>query len=186
MGKTPELEIKTGKPSGKSKGLSCFGKPKGAELDGEYKASADVKAKSPAGEISADLPHGDASVSVKAPELDVKTGKPSGKSKGLSCFGKPKGTDLDGEYKISANVKSPEIDVKPISTPKVEIATPIAINIPDAHGELNASVGANEPNFKIDADIPDIPKIESNLHGNADFNLAAGQLFQKHQSWKPI
>merc|ERR1739840_314 len=81
--------------------------PKGKAVDGEYKASTGVKIDVPGGDINADLPSGDASVTVKSPELDVKTGKLSGKtkSKGLSCFGKPKGTDLDGEYKASADVK---------------------------------------------------------------------------------
>merc|ERR1711874_216553 len=75
--------------------------------DGEYKASGDVKLGRPEGEISAELPSADASIAVKSPELDVKPGKVSGKpkSKGVSCFGKPKGADLDGEYKASADVK---------------------------------------------------------------------------------
>merc|ERR1711970_1318016 len=94
--KSPELDVKTDKPSGKSKsgGASCFGKPKGKDLDGEYKASAEVKVDTPEGDVSADIPSADASVAVKSPELDIKTDKPSGKSKGTSCFGKPKGTDL--------------------------------------------------------------------------------------------
>merc|ERR1739840_87325 len=81
--------------------------PKGKAVDGEYKASTGVKVNVPEGHLNADLPSGDASVTVQSPELDVKTGKLSGKtkSKGLSCFGKPKGTDLDGEYKASADVK---------------------------------------------------------------------------------
>merc|ERR1711915_768928 len=97
----------------KSKGLSRFGKPKGADIDGEYKTSAGVKVDKSEGEISAKLPSADASIAVKSPELDVKAGKVSGKpkSKGLSCFGKPKGADLDGEYKASADVKvdKPEV-----------------------------------------------------------------------------
>merc|ERR1739840_79570 len=136
--KSPELDVKPVKVSGKPKsaGMSCFGKPKGKDLDGEYKASTGVKVDVPEGDINADLPSGDASVTVKSPNLDVKTGKPSGKSKGLSCFGKPKGRDLDGKYKASADVKlnapegdinaelpsadasiavkSPELDVKPV------------------------------------------------------------------------
>merc|ERR1711962_764592 len=107
--RSPELDVKSGKVTGKpkSKGLSCFGKPKGADLDGEYKASADAKVDKPERGISAELPSADASIVVKSPELDVKAGKVSGKpkSKGLSCFGKPKGAELDGEYKPSADVK---------------------------------------------------------------------------------
>merc|ERR1712008_520382 len=93
--------------------------------------------------------------------------------KGLSCFGKPKGTDIDGEYKANANIKSHEIDVKPFSTPNVEIDTSIAINIPDPKGDFNASVDLNEPEFKINTDIPDISKIKSNLYGNTDIILTA-------------
>merc|ERR1739842_284169 len=83
----------------KSKGLSCFGKPKGTDLDGEYKASADVKLDAPEGEINAELPSAEASIAGKSPELDVKPVKVSGKPKsaGMSCFGKPKGKNIDGE-----------------------------------------------------------------------------------------
>merc|ERR1739842_118003 len=137
----------SGKP--KSAGMSCFGKPKGKDLDGEYKASTGVKVDVPEGDINADLPSGDASVTVKSPKLDVKTGKPSGKSKGFSCFGKPKGTDLDGEYKASVNVKSHVIDVKSPSIPNVEINAPIAINTPEAQGDFNTSVNLDKQHFKI-------------------------------------
>merc|ERR1739842_260446 len=111
------VTVKTGKLSGKtkSKGLSCFGKPKGTDLDGEYKASADVKLDAPEGEINAELPSAEASIAGKAPELDVKPVKVSGKPKsaGMSCFGKPKGKDLDGEYKASTGIKVdvPEGDI---------------------------------------------------------------------------
>merc|ERR1711956_147109 len=108
-------DIKTGKPSGKSKGLSCFGKPKGTDFDGEYKTSADVKLDAPEGDIKAEFPSADASFAVKSSELDVKPVKVSGKPKsaGMSCFGKPKGKDLDGEYKASTGVKVdvPEGDI---------------------------------------------------------------------------
>merc|ERR1711874_683235 len=110
----------------KSKGLSCFGKPKGADLDGEYKAKANVKVDAPKGDISANLPSADASIAVESPEIDVKPVKASGqipsgrasidiksptldtkpdkpKSAGLSCFGKSKEKDLDAEYKASAD-----------------------------------------------------------------------------------
>merc|ERR1712128_359151 len=49
--KKPEIKVKS-----KSKGLSCFGKPKGADLDGEYKASANIELDAPEGDISANIP----------------------------------------------------------------------------------------------------------------------------------
>merc|ERR1711874_650084 len=132
--KSPELDVTpikaTAKP--KSSGLSCFGKPKGKELDGEYKASADVKVDTPEGDISADIPSVDASVAVKYPELDVKPVKVAGKPKssGLSCFGKPKGKDLDGEYKASADVKvdAPEGDIS-ADIPSVDAS--VAVKSPE-------------------------------------------------------
>merc|ERR1739842_203665 len=170
----------SGKP--KSAGMSCFGKPKGKDLDGEYKASTGVKVDVPEGDINADLPSGDASVSVKSPKLDVKTGKPSGKSKGLSCFGKPKGTDLDGEYKASADVKldapegdinaelpsadasivvkSPELDVKPVKvSAKPKSARMSCFGKPkgkDLDGEYKASTGVkvDVPEGDLNADLP--------------------------------
>merc|ERR1712008_450869 len=108
------LDVKPVEVSGKPKsaGMSCLGKPKGTDLDGEYKASADVKTgkpsgkpkgtdldgeyktsadvklNAPEGDINAELPSADASIAVKSPELDVKPVKVSGKPKsaGMSCF----------------------------------------------------------------------------------------------------
>merc|ERR1711874_85039 len=133
-------EVKSGKPSGKSKGLSCFGKPKGADVDGEYKASADVKVKAPEGDINAELPSGSASIDVKAPKLDAKPIKASGKTKsaGLSCFGKPKAKDLDGEYKANLDVKS--------STPEGEISA----DLPSG----DASVSIKSPVLEVKTDKP--------------------------------
>merc|ERR1712142_1380827 len=80
---------------------------KSPDLDGEYKASADMKTDTPEGDINAVIPSADVSVNVKSPELDVKPIKPSGKSKsaGFSCFGKPKESDFDDDFKASADVK---------------------------------------------------------------------------------
>merc|ERR1739842_7657 len=90
----------------KSKGLSCFGKPKGTDLDGEYKVSTDVHIDTPKGDINTELPSADASIAVKSPQLDIKPVKAFGKPKsgGLSCFGKPKGSNVDGDYKATTDV----------------------------------------------------------------------------------
>merc|ERR1711970_1271854 len=92
--------------------------------DGEYKASAKVKVDAPEGDVSTDIPSADAFVAVKSPEIDLKPVKVSGKSKskGLSCFGKPKGAELDGEYKASTDVKTskPDLDLVSVDTPDID------------------------------------------------------------------
>merc|ERR1739842_83362 len=103
--KSPELKTTD---KSKSKGTSCFGKPTGTDIEGEYKASTKVKGNIPEGEnLKVEVPSVDASVNVEAPDLDIEMGKTpeKTKSKGTSCFGKPKGTDIDGEYKANTNIK---------------------------------------------------------------------------------
>merc|ERR1712179_533673 len=121
--KSPDVDLKSSKlqEKPKSKGTSCFGKPKGTDIDGEYKATTKVKGNIPEGDdLKVEVPRGDASVTVEAPELDIKMAKTSEKpkSKGTSCFGKPKGADIDGEYKGDTSVK---IDTPKEKSVKVEV-----------------------------------------------------------------
>merc|ERR1711874_532519 len=117
----PDIDMKTPKPSekSKSKGISCFGKQKESDIGDEYKANANIKVDTPKGkDLKVEVPKGDASVTVDAPDLDVKKSKVTGKSKskGTSCFGKPKSTDIDGEYKASSSIKVDTPEIGELST----------------------------------------------------------------------
>ena len=118
--KAPEGKIKSNK--GKAKLGSCFGKPESTKIKGEYK-SKDIKVEMPeaSAEASVRLPSAEVGAELDTPEFAPTKRKP--KSKLGSCFGKSKGSKLEGEYKPGEmKIEQPEVSAEAsISPPSVGI-----------------------------------------------------------------
>ncbi|XP_042869978.1 neuroblast differentiation-associated protein AHNAK-like isoform X45 [Penaeus japonicus] len=137
---SPEVKVKGGKVSGKPKMKfgPCFGKGKDVEVEGEYKPSkVEVEGPSISGEVSAASPEMQGDISVDSPKGKIKGEKP--KAKLGSCFGKPKGPIVKGEYQpADVSVEGPEVDG--------------AVDIPAA--EVKGDIKVESPSVKIKGEKP--------------------------------
>ncbi|XP_063604014.1 neuroblast differentiation-associated protein AHNAK-like [Penaeus indicus] len=162
---SPEVKVKGGKVSGKPKMKfgPCFGKGKDVEVEGEYKPSkVEVKGPSVSGEVSAASPEMSGDISVEAPKAKIKGEKP--KSKLGSCFGKPKGPEVEGEYDpAKLDVKGPEVRGE-VGVSSAEVTGDIDVESPDV------KVKPRKPKAKIGSCFgkPKSPEVEGKYKPEID------------------
>ncbi|XP_037797273.1 neuroblast differentiation-associated protein AHNAK-like isoform X42 [Penaeus monodon] len=162
---SPDVKVKGGKVSGKPKMKfgPCFGKGKDVEVEGEYKPSkVEVKGPSVSGEVSASSPEVSGDISVESPKAKIKGEKP--KTKLGSCFGKPKGPEVEGEYDTAKlDVEGPEVRGE-VGVPSAEVTGDINVESPDV------KVKAGKPKAKLGSCFgkPKSPEVEGEYKPGID------------------
>ncbi|MPC09133.1 Neuroblast differentiation-associated protein AHNAK [Portunus trituberculatus] len=177
----PRIKTKTKKSKGKVG--SCFG-----ELEGpKDKYQPGIDSPGVAGEASVQIPTGEAELNGETPDVKV-TGKSKKPNMKLgSCFGEPKGTEVETGYQpTKVRIEGPKIEVPkaevemPYTTEKMEVKTPDASvdievpGLPEVKGDINMGMGIDvpkaEPTLKIEGNISDLPKVEAKLGGKAELS----------------